>query len=108
MFLSRLANKLNVPSAEESLPGRDTAIYKEYQRSFQIGTAALEAGREDLARKHLDRAIELIPGEPAACARAGTGRFAGASRSALPVESANMRLGECGRAQTYRYSSLGE
>ena len=26
MFLSRFANKLNVPSAEESLPGRDTEI----------------------------------------------------------------------------------
>ena len=26
MFLSRFANKLNVPSAEESLPGRDTEM----------------------------------------------------------------------------------
>src|SRR2546421_10161454 len=26
MFLSRLANRLSVPSAEESLPGRDAAI----------------------------------------------------------------------------------
>ena len=48
-----------------TLPGRDSSKYQAYQRAFQVGVAALDAGREDVARKNLDQAIELIPDEPA-------------------------------------------
>src|SRR5579862_4112976 len=53
------------------LPGRESREYQEYQRKFQVGTAGLETGREDIARANLDRAIELIPDEPAAWANRG-------------------------------------
>jgi len=53
------------------LPARGSQAYLEYQRAFQVGTAALDAGRDDLALKHLDRAVELVPGEPAGWANRG-------------------------------------
>ncbi len=53
------------------LPRRGSPKYLEYQRAFQVGVATLDAGREDLARKSFDRAIELIPEEPAAWANRG-------------------------------------
>lgn len=55
----------------ERLPERGSPLYLEYQRAFQVGVAGLEAGREDLARTNLERAVELIPGEPAAWADLG-------------------------------------
>ena len=54
-----------------ALPERGSPEYVEYQRSFDVGTAALEVGREDLARKNLDQAVQRIPGEPAAWANRG-------------------------------------
>lgn len=53
------------------LPGRGTETYKRYVRAFQVGTAALEAGSDDIATKNLDEAIALIPAEPAAWANRG-------------------------------------
>jgi Tfp pilus assembly protein PilF len=47
------------------LPGPDSPVYQEYLRAFQVGVAALDTPRDDVARKHLTRAVELIPGEPA-------------------------------------------
>jgi Tfp pilus assembly protein PilF len=57
--------------SEQTLPGPETAKYRSYQRFFQVGLAALEAGREDLARENLDQAVELIPAEPAGWANRG-------------------------------------
>ena len=53
------------------LPGPRTPEYREYVRLFRVGVAALDAGREDLARKNLERAVELIPAEPASWANLG-------------------------------------
>jgi cytochrome c-type biogenesis protein CcmH/NrfG len=55
----------------QALPGPGTSLYREYQRAFQVGVAALDAGREELARTNLQRAAALIPGEPAAWADLG-------------------------------------
>ena len=46
-------------------------LYRDYQRAFQVGLAALEAGREDLARQKLQEAAKLVPQEPAAWANLG-------------------------------------
>jgi tetratricopeptide (TPR) repeat protein len=56
------------PSA---LPAPGSPVYDEYLRAFQVGTAALDAGREEIARPKLTRAVELIPGEPAGWANLG-------------------------------------
>lgn len=55
------------------LPGRDSPLYLQYQRAFQVGVAALDAGGESekVAQTNLDRAIELIPEEPAGWANRG-------------------------------------
>src|SRR5262245_56440139 len=54
-----------------TLPGPDSALYRDYQRAFYVGLAALEAGREDLAREKLEQAAKLVPQEPAAWANLG-------------------------------------
>lgn len=58
---------------QSALPGRDSVRYQEYQRAFQVGVAALDTGDQEKGRaqKNLERAIELIPGEPAAWANLG-------------------------------------
>ncbi len=53
------------------LPEPGTPLYGEYLRAFQVGVAALDTDRKDLARQRLDRAIELVPAEPAAWADRG-------------------------------------
>jgi Tfp pilus assembly protein PilF len=54
------------------LPGPESAVYQEYLRNFQVGVAVLESGeREELARSKLERAVELIPEEPAGWANLG-------------------------------------
>jgi tetratricopeptide (TPR) repeat protein len=52
-------------------PEPGSRLYREYQRAFRVGLAALEAGREDLAREKLDEAAKLVPQEPAAWANLG-------------------------------------
>jgi len=55
----------------QQLPGPKTSTYQEYLRAFNVGVAALEAGREEIAEQNLSKAVELIPGEPAAWANLG-------------------------------------
>ena len=55
----------------DCIAGCGSPLYQEYQRNFQVGVAAVQAGREDLARKNLDRAVALIPREPAGWANLG-------------------------------------
>jgi Tfp pilus assembly protein PilF len=51
------------------LPGPGSPRYEEYVREFQVGVAALESPKTpELALVKLNRAIELIPEEPAAWA----------------------------------------
>src|SRR6516164_3238093 len=53
------------------LPAPGSPEYAEYVRVFQVGVAAIDAERLDLAEARLDKAIELAPGEPAAWANRG-------------------------------------
>lgn len=54
------------------LPEPGSPKYVEYVRAFQVGVAALDApARRPLAQANLDRAIELIPSEPAGWANRG-------------------------------------
>src|SRR5437762_943075 len=54
------------------LPGPDSPVYAEYLRAFQVGVAALDTKDfEPLAKEKLSRAVELVPGEPAAWANLG-------------------------------------
>src|SRR5262245_1052572 len=53
------------------LPEPWTPRYQEYLRAFQVGVAALDATRDDLARTKLESAVELIPDEPAGWANLG-------------------------------------
>lgn len=50
---------------QSALPGRESALYQEYQRAFQVGVAALDAGRPEIAKPNLERAVAMIPDEPA-------------------------------------------
>jgi tetratricopeptide (TPR) repeat protein len=52
-------------------PEPGSQVYRDYQRAFQVGLAALEAGREDLAREKLNEAVRFVPQEPAAWANLG-------------------------------------
>ncbi len=53
------------------LPGPDTPAYQEYAELFQVGVAALDVDRFDIANTKLSAAIDKIPGEPAAWADRG-------------------------------------
>src|SRR5438093_8178177 len=53
------------------LPAPGSPRYEEYAEAFEVGTAALDADRFDLALENLTRAIETIPQEPAAWANRG-------------------------------------
>src|SRR5262249_4304673 len=55
----------------ERLPAAGDPTYERYVEAFEIGTAALDAGVNDLAEQELTRAIGLVPGEPAAWANRG-------------------------------------
>jgi Tfp pilus assembly protein PilF len=60
------------PKPPPPLPEPGSPAYEEYLRDFQVGTAVLEAGeKEELARSKLQRAVELIPEEPAGWANLG-------------------------------------
>ncbi|MFO0966382.1 MAG: hypothetical protein U0793_12470 [Gemmataceae bacterium] len=53
------------------LPAPGSAEYREYVRTFYIGVAALDAGRDELALEKLGKATQLVPSEPAAWADLG-------------------------------------
>jgi cytochrome c-type biogenesis protein CcmH/NrfG len=54
-----------------ALPGPDSPAYQEYADLFQVGVAALDVDRFDLANTKLTAAIQRIPEEPAAWADRG-------------------------------------
>jgi len=56
---------------KDALPNSDSTEYQKYVQRFYVGVAALEAGREDIARTSLDEAVALIPAEPAGWANRG-------------------------------------
>src|SRR5262245_20337801 len=53
------------------LPRPGEPAYEEYAEAFEAGTAALDAGLNDVAEKELTRAVGLVPAEPAAWANRG-------------------------------------
>lgn len=53
------------------LPGPGSPAYAEYARAFEVGTTALEIGKEDTAQQELTAAVETIPEEPAGWANRG-------------------------------------
>jgi tetratricopeptide (TPR) repeat protein len=57
--------------APPALPGPDSPAYQEYAQLFQVGVAALDVDRFDIANAKLSKALETIPGEPAAWADRG-------------------------------------
>src|SRR5438105_1757857 len=54
--------------ADGRLPRPGEPAYEEYAEAFETGTAALDAGINDVADRELSRAIDLVPEEPAAWA----------------------------------------
>src|SRR5262245_44766149 len=54
-----------------SLPAPGSPLYEEYAEAFEVGTAALDADRFEMALENLSRAIETVPQEPAAWANRG-------------------------------------
>jgi tetratricopeptide (TPR) repeat protein len=58
-------------SQAPELPQPGTPLYQEYVEAFQVGVAALDADRYDIANRKLTLAIEKIPEEPAAWADRG-------------------------------------
>src|SRR5438132_12905128 len=53
------------------LPAPGTPRYEQYVEAFDVGVAALDVDRSELAQTKLSTAIELVPGEPAALADRG-------------------------------------
>jgi cytochrome c-type biogenesis protein CcmH/NrfG len=58
-------------SRSQALPGPGSPLYEQYAEAFEVGTAALDVDRYDIANENLSRAIEEIPQEPAAWANRG-------------------------------------
>src|SRR5205809_3612517 len=58
-------------SSPAELPGPDSSTYQEYVEAFQVGVAGLDAGNYIIGLDRLNRAIEMIPEEPAAWADRG-------------------------------------
>jgi Tfp pilus assembly protein PilF len=58
-----------------TLPEPGSPLYEQYAEAFQLGVAALDADAPDVAVENLNRAIELIPEEPAAWADRGLYRL---------------------------------
>src|SRR5260221_626305 len=56
---------------QPKLPAPGSPAYVEYAEEFEVGTAALDVDRHEVAAPHLSRAIEIIPREPAAWANRG-------------------------------------
>ncbi len=64
--------RLRPPRDEKpGLPAPGSPTYEEFAEAFQVGVAGLDADWPDAATKNLDRAIELVPEEPAAWADRG-------------------------------------
>lgn len=59
------------PGAGRALPGPGSETYREMVSAFFAGVVALDADAPELARVKLSRALELVPGEPAAWANRG-------------------------------------
>jgi cytochrome c-type biogenesis protein CcmH/NrfG len=53
------------------LPEPGTPLYEDYLDNFQVGTAASDVGRDEVALPRLSEAVEKVPGEPAAWANRG-------------------------------------
>ena len=53
------------------LPAPGSPVYEKYAEAFEMGTAALDADRFEMALENLSRAIETVPQEPAAWANRG-------------------------------------
>src|SRR4051812_17075794 len=53
------------------LPGPGSPLYEAYVEAFEVGTAALDVGKNDTAEEYLTRAVETIPPEPAGWANRG-------------------------------------
>jgi hypothetical protein len=54
------------------LPGPDSPIYREYVEDFQYGLAAMDTERSlEIGGPRLDRAVQLVPEEPAGWANRG-------------------------------------
>src|SRR4051794_25681873 len=53
------------------LPRPGSPLYEEYVEAFQIGTAALDVSEDTNAEKYLNKAVSLVPGEPAGWANRG-------------------------------------
>src|SRR3712207_6035072 len=73
------------PRPRPPLPQPGSPLYEEYAEAFQLGTAALDVQLPAEAEKHLTRAIEIVPEEPAGWANRGllylrTGRLEQAAR----------------------------
>lgn len=58
------------PTGEKpgDMPGPGSPLYEQYMEAFQVGVAALDADIPQVAEQNLNRAVELIPQEPAAWA----------------------------------------
>jgi tetratricopeptide (TPR) repeat protein len=54
------------------LPGPDSPRYRDYVDNFEVGLAALDTERsQEIGGEYLDRAVQIIPDEPAAWADRG-------------------------------------
>src|SRR5437763_14612257 len=53
------------------LPQPGSSVYAEYVQAFQVGVAAVDTERSELAEARLDKAIALVPDEPAGWANRG-------------------------------------
>jgi hypothetical protein len=84
-----------------TLPGPGTEAYREMVGAFYGGVAALSVDANENARPKLERAVELVPGEPAAWANLGLVRMrtndqAGAARD---LEQARTLAPEAGAVE---------
>src|SRR5260370_25343010 len=70
------------------LPGPGSPVYEEYAEAFEVGTAALNVSHDPLVLPNLNRAIELMPQEPAAWANRGLFYL---RHSQLPETAAGLR-----------------
>ena len=57
--------------ARERLPDTTSKTYSDFVSSFYVGLAALQVGDDVGAERNLSKAVELVPGEPAAWANWG-------------------------------------
>ena len=77
--------------AASSGPGPADPAYEQYVEAFQVGVAALDADLPQIAEQNLNRAVELVPQEPAGWANRGllfirTARLPDAGRDLAEAE----------------------